>query len=94
MTKSELIEKVAEGFAEYRKRDVECAVNTIFESMKRALIEDNRVEIRGLGTFRVKHREARNGRNPRSGANVDIPDRKILFFKAGRALKLDLNDEA
>lgn len=92
MTKSQLIEKIAESFTEYKRRDVECAVNTIFDSMKQALVEDNRVEIRGLGTFRVKHREARSGRNPRSGENVDIPDRKIPFFKAGRALKLDLND--
>lgn len=93
MTKSQLIEKVAETFGDYKKRDVELAVNAIFESMKGALINDQRVEIRGLGTFRVKHRDARLGRNPRSGENVDIPDRKIPFFKAGRALKVQLNLE-
>ena len=93
MTKSQLIEKVAESFSGYKKKDVELAVNTIFESMKGALVNEQRVEIRGLGTFRVKHREARLGRNPRSGENVDIHDRKIPFFKAGRALKIQLNVE-
>lgn len=91
MTKSELIEKVSEQFPEYKKKDVERAVNVIFDSMKHALINDHRIEIRGLGTFRVKERDARNGRNPKSGEGVDIPDRKIPFFKAGRALKLKLN---
>ena len=93
MTKSQLIEKVAESFSDYKKRDIELAVNTIFDSMKDALINERRVEIRGLGTFRVKHREARQGRNPRCGENVDIPNRKIPFFKAGRALKVQLNVE-
>ena len=93
MTKSQLIEKVAENFSNYKKQDVELAVNTIFDSMKDALVSERRVEIRGLGTFKVKQREARLGRNPRSGQNVDIPDRKIPFFKAGRALKVQLNVE-
>ena len=93
MTKSQLIEKVAEHFGDFKKRDIELAVNTIFGSMKDALVNEQRVEIRGLGTFRVKHREARQGRNPRSGENVSIPDRKIPFFKAGRALKVQLNVE-
>ena len=93
MTKSELIEKVAESFSNYKKQDIELAVNTIFSSMKDALVSDRRVEIRGLGTFKVKQREARLGRNPRSGQKVDIPDRKIPFFKAGRALKIQLNVE-
>ena len=92
MTKSQLIEKVAEQLSDYKKRDVECAVNAVFDSMKEALVNDQRVEVRGLGTFRVKQRDARNGRNPRSGESVDIPDRKIPFFKAGRSLKLSLNE--
>jgi integration host factor subunit beta len=93
MTKSQLIEKVAEHFSDFKKREIELAVNTIFDSMKDALINENRVEIRGLGTFRIKHREARQGRNPSSGADVSIPDRKVPFFKAGRALKVQLNVE-
>ena len=67
-------------------------MNAVFDSMKEALVNDQRVEVRGLGTFRVKQRDARNGRNPRSGESVDIPDRKIPFFKAGRSLKLSLNE--
>ena len=95
MTKSQLIEKVADKITElhpdYKKRDIECAVNALFDSMKSALVNDKRVEVRGLGTFRVKQRDARSGRNPRSGESVDIPDRKIPFFKAGRELKELLN---
>mgnify|MGYP006444232305 CR=1 FL=1 len=93
MTKSELIEKVSDLFEQYKKRDVERAINTIFDSMKEALIQEQRIEIRGLGTFKVKEREARLGRNPKSGEGVDIPDRKIPFFKAGRALKVKLNED-
>jgi integration host factor subunit beta len=93
MTKSELIEKVSNLFEQYKKRDVERAINTIFDSMKEALIQEQRIEIRGLGTFKVKEREARLGRNPKSGEGVDIPDRKIPFFKAGRALKVKLNED-
>jgi len=90
-TKSELIDKVSREFGEYKKKDVERAVNVIFDAMKLALINDQRIEIRGLGTFKVKERPARQGRNPKSGEGVAIPDRKIPFFKAGRALKLKLN---
>lgn len=93
MTKSQLIEKVADQSQEYAKRDVECAVNALFDSMKAALVNDQRVEVRGLGTFRVKQRDARSGRNPRSGESVDIPNRKIPFFKAGRELKEILNQD-
>ena len=91
MTKSELIEKISQIFNQYKKKDVEKAVNTIFDSMKEALVQEQRIEIRGLGTFKIKEREARHGRNPKSGENVSIPDRKIPFFKAGRALKVKLN---
>ena len=90
-TKSELIDKVSREFGGYKKKDVERAVNVIFDAMKLALINDQRIEIRGLGTFKVKERPARQGRNPKSGEGVAIPDRKIPFFKAGRALKLKLN---
>ena len=93
MTKSQLIEKVADQSQEYAKRDVECAVNALLDSMRAALVNDQRVEVRGLGTFRVKRRDARSGRNPRSGESVDIPNRKIPFFKAGRELKEILNQD-
>ena len=96
MTKSELIEEVAKKFTDdsdikIQKKDVEKAVNTIFDSMKEALVNNQRIEIRGLGSFKVKERDARQGRNPKSGEDVSIPDRKIPFFKAGRDLKDRLN---
>ena len=90
MNKSDLIERVAES-TQHRKRDVEEAVNLIFRSMKEALVNEERIEIRGLGSFHVKLREARVGRNPKSGTQVDIPNRKIPFFKAGRELRARLN---
>ncbi|MEE2644487.1 MAG: HU family DNA-binding protein [Myxococcota bacterium] len=90
MNKSDLIERVAES-TQHRKRDVEEAVNLIFRSMKEALVNEERIEIRGLGSFHVKLREARVGRNPKSGTQVDIPNRKIPFFKAGRELRTRLN---
>jgi integration host factor subunit beta len=97
MTKSQLIERVTDQLLDqrphYKKRDVECAVNALFDSIKSALVNGHRVEVRGLGTFKVKQRDARNGRNPRNGESVDIPDRQIPFFKAGRELKELLNQD-
>ena len=92
MNKSDLITRVAESLEKHRKRDVEDAVNLIFGTMREALMNDGRVEIRGLGSFHLKLREARLGRNPKSGVQVQIPDRKIPFFKAGRELKARLNE--
>ena len=94
MTKSDLIEKVTASLEgnTYRKRDIERAVNVIFDSMKDALINEQRIEIRGLGSFKVRHRDARLGRNPKSGAGVNIPDRKIPFFRAGRELRNSLKN--
>jgi len=89
VTKSDLIEDIAklDCVKKLKKKDVELAVNTIFDSMKEALVENKRVEIRGLGSFRVKERHSRLGRNPKSGNDVSIPDRKTPFFKVGRELK-------
>ncbi len=92
MTKSELIEEIAQVFInQLKKKEVELAVNTVFDTMKDALVKNGRVEIRGLGSFRIKERHSRVGRNPKSGNDVSIPDRKIPFFKAGRDLKDRIN---
>ncbi len=92
MTKSELIEEIALVFInQLKKKEVELAVNTVFDTMKDALVKNDRVEIRGLGSFRIKERHSRVGRNPKSGNDVSIPDRKIPFFKAGRDLKDRIN---
>ena len=73
MTKSGLIEKVAELTPHVSKKDTEIVVNTIFDAMTEALRQGERIEIRGFGSFQVKVREAREGRNPKTGEEVQIP---------------------
>lgn len=87
MTKSELVEQAAEQSPHLSRRDVELVVNTIFESITDALGEEQRVEIRGFGTFQVRRRKARQGRNPKTGEEVRVPAKRVPFFKAGRKLK-------
>lgn len=91
MTKSELIQKLAERNPHLYLRDIEKIVETIFEEMTQALVEGNRVELRGFGAFSVKHREARVGRNPRTGEQVHVESKRLPFFKAGKALRENLN---
>ena len=87
MTKRDLIERVAEQTAHISQRDAEIVVNRIFTSMTEALERGERIEIRGFGSFRVKVREAREGRNPKTGEAVHIPARRTPFFKVGNELK-------
>jgi integration host factor subunit beta len=87
MTKSGLIESVAEKTPHISKRDTEIVVNTIFESMAQALKTGDRIEIRGFGSFQVKVREAREGRNPKTGEPVHISAKRTPFFKVGKELK-------
>ncbi len=87
MTKSDLIERVAACVPHISKKDTETVVNTIFDSMTEALKGGDRIEIRGFGSFQVKIREAREGRNPKTGAEVKIPAKRAPFFKVGKELK-------
>ncbi len=87
MTKSELIERVSERVPHISKKDTEVVVNTIFDSMTDALRAGKRIEIRGFGSFQVKVREAREGRNPKTGEEVKIPAKRTPFFKVGKELK-------
>jgi len=87
MTKSGLIEAVAERTPHISKKDTEIVVNTIFESMAEALRQGQRIEIRGFGSFQVKIREAREGRNPKTGEPVHISAKRTPFFKVGKELK-------
>ena len=87
MTKSGLIEDVARRTPHISKRDTEVVVNTIFDSMVEALKRGDRIEIRGFGSFQVKLREAREGRNPKTGAPVHISAKRTPFFKVGKELK-------
>jgi integration host factor subunit beta len=93
MTKSELIAKLAGKNPQLYIRDVEIIVETIFEEMTDALARGDRVELRGFGSFSVKEREARTGRNPRTGETVEVEAKKLPAFKAGKALRDKLNDE-
>jgi integration host factor beta subunit len=94
MTKSGLIESVAEKTPHISKRDTEIVVNTIFESMAQALKIGDRIEIRGFGSFQVKIREAREGRNPKTGEPVHISAKRTPFFKVGKELKEMVDGEA
>jgi integration host factor subunit beta len=87
MTKSGLIEEVARRTPHISKKDTEVVVNTIFDSMIEALKQGDRIEIRGFGSFQVKIREAREGRNPKTGEPVHISAKRTPFFKVGKELK-------
>lgn len=91
MTKSELIQRLAEKNPHLYLRDVEKIVDTIFERITQALADGDRVELRGFGAFSVKHRDARMGRNPRTGESVHVEAKKLPFFKTGKALREALN---
>ncbi len=92
MTKSELIQRIAELNPHLYQRDVERIVSTIFDEIADALARGDRVELRGFGAFSVKGRGARIGRNPRTGAAVQIAEKSIPFFKTGKQLRERLNE--
>ncbi len=91
MTKSELIQRIAELNPHLYQRDVERIVTTIFDEVSHALSRGDRVELRGFGAFSVKRREARIGRNPRTGTAVAVSEKYIPFFKTGKQLRDRLN---
>jgi len=87
MTKAELIEKVTEQVNGLTKRQIEVVVNTVFGSVKDAMAKGDKIEIRGFGSFRLRHRRMREGRNPKTGTKVTVPAKRVPFFKAGKELK-------
>ncbi|GAB5470443.1 MAG: integration host factor subunit beta [Rhodospirillales bacterium] len=93
MTKSELIQRIAQRYPQLYQRDVERIVSTIFDEITAALVAGNRVELRGFGAFSVRHRNARTGRNPRTGDAVEVSDKVIPFFKSGKLLRERLNSD-
>jgi integration host factor subunit beta len=93
MTKSVLIEKVAEKVEGLTRNQTEIVVDTVFESIKKALMQGEKIEIRGFGNFRLKTRNPRKARNPKTGETVEVPGKKVLYFKVGKALKESLNKE-
>jgi integration host factor subunit beta len=93
MTKSELIDALAEDNPDLLIKDIEAIVSTFFSEIAEALTRGNRIEIRGFGVFVVKHREARTGRNPRTGTSVNVPEKYVPFFKTGKDLRDRMNGE-
>jgi integration host factor subunit beta len=91
MTKSELIADLAAANPHLTSRDVELIVGTIFDEITAALARGARVELRGFGAFTVKHRDARTGRNPRTGEAVPVDEKAVPFFKAGKDLRERVN---
>lgn len=91
MIRSELIQKIADENPHLYQRDVERIVNTIFNEITDAMASGNRVELRGFGAFSVKKRDARIGRNPRTGASVQVEEKHVPFFKTGKLLRDRLN---
>ncbi|MBB4658253.1 integration host factor subunit beta [Parvularcula dongshanensis] len=93
MIKSELIQKLSQENPHLYAKDVERVVAAIFGEIADALCAGDRVELRGFGAFSVKHREARTGRNPRTGEPVEIDEKWTPFFKTGKEMRERLNRE-
>ncbi|MDX8410891.1 MAG: integration host factor subunit beta [Mariprofundaceae bacterium] len=87
MTKSELIEVIADSQGQITRREAEVVVNTIFAAISDALVAGDRVELRGFGSFSIKQRNARVGRNPKTGDTVSVPAKVVPYFKPGKELR-------
>jgi integration host factor subunit beta len=90
MTKAELVEEVARKTA-LPKKQAEIIVNTVFESIVDSLKSGEKIELRGFGSFRIRQRDSRIGRNPKTGQKVDVPSKRIPYFKPGKELRELLN---
>jgi integration host factor subunit beta len=86
VTKADLVEEVVRA-AEVSKKHAETIVNTVFASIIGALQRDDKIELRGFGSFRVRRRRSRRGRNPKTGDHVEVPEKRIPYFKPGKDLK-------
>ena len=92
MTKADLIEEVAR-VVEFTRKESEIIVEAIFDSVVNALREDDKIEIRGFGSFRTRQRQSRIGRNPKTGARVDVPAKRVQYFKPSKELKDLVNEQ-
>jgi integration host factor subunit beta len=86
MTKADLVEEVVK-VSSLSKKHAEIIVNTVFASIIDALHQDDKIELRGFGSFRVRRRRSRQGRNPKTGDHVEVPEKRIPYFKPGKELK-------
>ena len=92
MTKAELVEEVSR-VSDLTKKHSEVIVDTVFESIIDALKRGEKIELRGFGSFRLRKREPRKGRNPKTGDKVDVPPKRVPYFKPGKELKDLINKE-
>jgi integration host factor subunit beta len=91
MIRSELLQALAKENPELRVEDVERAVDTFFDEVAESLAQGGRVELRGFGAFSTRQRDARKGRNPRTGDTVDVPEKRVPYFKPGKEMRARLN---
>lgn len=92
MTKAHLIEKVTAKASTLNRKEAESIVNCIFDSIRDALQRGEKTEIRGFGSFRIRIRRNKDGRNPKTGETVVVPEKRMPFFKAGKEIKELLNN--
>ena len=93
MTKNELIKQIQGKFSLYSQKDIALAFKTILDSMVGAMKRNERIEIRGFGMFTIRERKSRIGRNPKSGESVALGDRRVPFFKAGKDLRIKVDNK-
>ncbi|MFP4560333.1 MAG: integration host factor subunit beta [Thiohalorhabdus sp.] len=91
MTKSDLIDRVCERLDYLTRKDAEVAVNTLFDYLSEQIAADRRIELRGFGSFGTKSRAARRGRNPKTGETVDVPPKRVPYFRAGKSLREEVD---
>ncbi|MDG2002463.1 MAG: integration host factor subunit beta [Novosphingobium sp.] len=91
MIRSELLQALAKENPELRSEDVERALDTFFDEIAERLAQGGRVELRGFGAFSTRQRDARKGRNPRTGESVDVPEKRVPYFKPGKDMRARLN---
>mgnify|MGYP003110007017 FL=1 len=93
MIRSELLQKLAQDNPELRAQEIEQVVDIFFEEIAQRLAEGGRIELRGFGAFSTREREARTGRNPRTGEAVEVPAKRVPYFKPGKEMRNALNPD-
>lgn len=93
MNKSDLIQSITEKVQDLSSKEIEIIINTLFDKMTEGLASGKRIEIRGFGSFEIRVRGSREGRNPKTGQQVLVKKRKVPFFKVGKELKERINSE-
>lgn len=93
MIRSELLQELHKDNPDLRAEEIEQVVDVFFDEIAQRLAEGGRVELRGFGAFSTREREARTGRNPRTGEAVEVPAKRVPYFKAGKEIRNRLNDE-